>query len=496
MVARHGAEPEFEIHVDDTTKAEVFSRLCTEAGSLERLLGDRVLNIDVGPHRNSLPTSSFALTRRRGSRSSSPDRLNRTVAIEPSFMREDSFESRQKRLWDLRKQEYEQDSYRPFRASSVPWRVAAPLYDQMRIEEERSRRERIDARSRALLRSSSLPPRLEAVKLCGDVEDYQVHGARTPVPPAKMARGVPPGRQFSNRSLRSETPHSPSHRMYNQAVDNVASRAGRFGEVDLQSSGSGWSHRSFSSRPHSAPRSAVHQPVVVTRVPDFASLHERERRQMEQKKLQNRRVTRPEPFNFKASSRSHSRQAPRPASSHASRRTPSRAARQFNDLAWHPQVPHRPTEKSAQMQEHVLRLMRERRESQRLRQEELQNAMEPSAEMRNRVKTVVGRAEPRAEKIDQLVFEKQQSRQATVRSQQARLREIEDRVSRRPLLMEQTDSVAKARRRALNRVRQTMVDVGIDFEKHFKDEELEEMERGHRGRTSDSACDSELRGSR
>lgn len=49
----------------------------------------------------------------------------------------------------------------PFRARPVPWSVATPLYEQMRTEEQKLREERIREHSRQLMRSSSLPPRLE-----------------------------------------------------------------------------------------------------------------------------------------------------------------------------------------------------------------------------------------------------------------------------------------------------------------------------------------------
>eukprot|EP00434_Breviolum_minutum_P032050 symbB.v1.2.028343.t1/scaffold2997.1/size65663/7 len=49
-----------------------------------------------------------------------------------------------------------------FRARPVPWRVTTPLYDQLVVEEREARQNRQRRRSLQMLRSASLPPRLEA----------------------------------------------------------------------------------------------------------------------------------------------------------------------------------------------------------------------------------------------------------------------------------------------------------------------------------------------
>merc|ERR1719150_2271197 len=60
------------------------------------------------------------------------------------------------------------------------------------------------------------------------------------------------------------------------------------------------------------PKSQGRKPSLgTTEVPDFAALHEKEKRRLERRKYQNRKVTQPAPFDFHAPNRgTRSRQPP------------------------------------------------------------------------------------------------------------------------------------------------------------------------------------------
>merc|ERR1712216_571837 len=119
------------------------------------------------------------------------------------------------------------------------------------------------------------------------------------------------------------------------------------------------------------------------------------------------------------------------------------------------------------------------RERERQARLELEQAQVPSFEMKVRVKRAVGVVESLDEKLDRLTTDKRQTASRVRREKQRALNAIQERVSRRPLLMEQTDALARARRRALFRVRSTLEAAGLkDVESHFLDEELDEMEHG------------------
>ncbi|CAE8583659.1 unnamed protein product, partial [Polarella glacialis] len=101
-----------------------------------------------------------------------------------------------------------------------------------------------------------------------------------------------------------------------------------------------------------------------------------------------------------------------------------------------------------------------------------------SSELRHRVKQAIGPFEPLEEKIERIVSDKRQGVQRITRDKLRDLQEIQDRVKRRPLLMEQADSLLRARRRALFRVRSTLEAAGVrDIDSHFRDEELDEFDR-------------------
>eukprot|EP00971_Amphidinium_carterae_P157637 3124866-Amphidinium_carterae.2 len=66
-----------------------------------------------------------------------------------------------------------------------------------------------------------------------------------------------------------------------------------------------------------------------------------------------------------------------------------------------------------------------------------------------------------------------------VQDQRQKLKQIQTRVARRPLMMEQCDSMARARRRALFRVRNVLQSSNVPFnvDSIFRDQELDEMEK-------------------
>eukprot|EP00442_Polarella_glacialis_P036924 CAMPEP_0115143664 /NCGR_PEP_ID=MMETSP0227-20121206/60926_1 /TAXON_ID=89957 /ORGANISM="Polarella glacialis, Strain CCMP 1383" /LENGTH=385 /DNA_ID=CAMNT_0002552577 /DNA_START=59 /DNA_END=1213 /DNA_ORIENTATION=- len=90
----------------------------------------------------------------------------------------------------------------PFKARPVPWRVTLPLYDQMRAEERDSRRQRQIERSHGLLRSSSLPPRLEAeaarARLLEEEDEDSSPKQRRTGPLHPSARQLPVGVSLSS----------------------------------------------------------------------------------------------------------------------------------------------------------------------------------------------------------------------------------------------------------------------------------------------------------
>jgi len=133
-------------------------------------------------------------------------------------------------------------------------------------------------------------------------------------------------------------------------------------------------------------------------------------------------------------------------------------------------------------QQYKARVRQEQRERERQEKLELQQAQIPSYEMQARVKQAVGLVETLGEKLDRLTTDKRQTAKRVSLEKRRALQAIQERVSRRPLLMEQTDALARARRRALFRVRSTLEAAGLkDVDSHFCDEELDEMEVGAEG---------------
>jgi len=409
------------------------------------------------------------------------------------------------------------ESPRPFRAKPVPWRVSAPLYDQMLLEQNRSRQERLGAQSRASMRASSLPPRLEAVRarLCGEAPGRgRANRASTPVPPSQLARGTPPETQMLNRPLHAELPRGVpggpgstvlTHAAESLARDVAATAAGAppgtgYGTASIYGSSYGVSHLARHKTPPrtraaSQPEQPLARQFATKEVPDFAALHERERQKMERRKYQNRFVTQPEPFSFRAPSRSATRQPALPKDpsrdwrweqrrqrrpQSARRASPATGGRFSVPTLERPSVavPPRTTEKTLRAQQHTARVLQERREQEWRQQQELEQSRAIPSELRARVQRAVGPVEPIEEVCQRKVAEKRSSFWRTHQTKQRDLHQMHERVNRRPLLMEQTDSLARARRRALFRVRSTLEAAGVpNVDAHFRDDELDEIDR-------------------
>ncbi|CAK8985650.1 unnamed protein product [Durusdinium trenchii] len=188
----------------------------------------------------------------------------------------------------------------------------------------------------------------------------------------------------------------------------------------------------------------------------------------------NRFVTQPEPFVFNTPTRSQSRQPPMP-------KDPTRDWRYHRvrgtSNSTQPPAPVRSTEKVTSYQLATLRKLQERRLKEMREEEELKEV--PNDEMKFRVKQAMGKVEPLEQKIDRIVSDKRRGLQRTQRQKAEDLRNIMERANSRPLLMQQADSLVRAKRRALFRVRNALRQAGVrDVNRHFADDELEEMERG------------------
>jgi len=235
-------------------------------------------------------------------------------------------------------------------------------------------------------------------------------------------------------------------------------------------------------------------------VPDFAARHERLKLQMERQKYMNRYVTQPQPFVFHAKSRSQVRQAPLrkdPNADWRARRAGTRTAgaslsrsgsRPEFDRGGHfsvkrleqpaQAVPPRTTEKVLCQQLHTQRRLQEQREREEQKKHQAEAFHEVSGEMKLRVQQAVGPVESLDEKLDRIVLDKKQGLSRIQREKSRDLQRMQERVNRRPLLMEQADSLVRARRRALFRVRNTLKEAGVhDVNSHFREEELDEFDR-------------------
>lgn len=420
----------------------------------------------------------------------------------------------------------------PFRARPVPWCVSAPLYDQMLIENRRGRHERSHARSRAQMRSSSLPPRLEGVRrrLCGDGDDPHDGGgvglrSSTPVPARQVAKGQPPESRVLNRPLKAELPQGLPRRSGSApgvyaTIDAAENLARDVASGPTQQAGAGWGMSnvhgssygiSHITRHKTPPRTrgqsadkAPSRPFGTTEVPDFAALHEKQRR--ERQKYSNREATQPEPFVFTVPSRSmRARQAPLPkdpANDPRFHRRP-RSARARSASGPRPNAaavfaagaeggspsmmnlqrppvtgPPRTTAKTLQAQQHVASQLMEKRQQRQQKEQHVEQTKKVNPEIRARVMRAVGPVESIDDMVDRKVTDLRQNQRNTVKMKHKDLQDIANRVQRRPLLMEQTDSIARARRLALFQFRGFLKDAGVaNPDAHFQDDELDELDR-------------------
>lgn len=365
------------------------------------------------------------------------------------------------RLGSMEREEEEQ----PFRARPVPWRVSTPLYDQLLVEEREARQNRQRTRSLQMLRSASLPPRLEAA--------------------ARARRD----RQEDRQDSQQESPR-PFQLWHGEAYSARRWRASEGQKVPRDVGPTlGLSEKSYGSpavqgqrprgpqRPQSAPRphweSDIPREPSTTEVPDFAARHERIKRQLERRKYMNRGVTQPEPFVFNTPTRSQSRHPSMP-------KDPRRDWRYHRPTVPGPSAPTpvRSTEKVTSYQQATMKKLQERRVKEMKEREELKEAQAPNQEVKFRVMQAMGRVEPLEQKIERIVSDKRRGLQRTQREKEEDLRSIMERANSRPLLMQQADSLVRAKRRALFRVRNALRQAGVrDVNRHFADDELEEMDR-------------------
>lgn len=356
--------------------------------------------------------------------------------------------------------EGEDTEEQPFRARPVPWRVSTPMYDQILVEERESRQSQQRARSLQMLRSASLPPRLEAeARARRERQDLREESPR----PFQPWHGEP----YSARRWRASDAQKASRDVGKTLAlsENVPRSPAAFP--------GGPPTRGQRPRSASRPEREVPRDPPTTEVPDFAARHERIKRQLERRKYMNRFVTQPEPFVFNTPTRSQSRQPPMP-------KDPTRDWRYHRvrgPPSTQPPAPVRSTEKVTSYQLATLRKLQERRLKEMREEEELKEV--PNDEMKFRVKQAMGKVEPLEQKIDQIVSDKRRGLQRTQRQKAEDLRNIMERANSRPLLMQQADSLVRAKRRALFRVRNALRQAGVrDVNRHFADDELEEMERG------------------
>eukprot|EP00746_Dinoflagellata_sp_MGD_P004423 gnl/MRDRNA2_/MRDRNA2_108529_c0_seq1.p1 gnl/MRDRNA2_/MRDRNA2_108529_c0~~gnl/MRDRNA2_/MRDRNA2_108529_c0_seq1.p1 ORF type:complete len:641 (-),score=136.76 gnl/MRDRNA2_/MRDRNA2_108529_c0_seq1:28-1950(-) len=387
-----------------------------------------------------------------------------------------------------------------FHAKSVPWMVSAPLYDQMLLQQQVQRSERMNARSRQMIRASSLPPRLETMRsqIVGDQQGgSRVYRSHTPVPAHRLAKDAPPKVSSMNRPLKAEQPqHTSRPDSGVAAAENISrdvaasqltgqTKSVAWGGSSLHGTAYGLSHynretvlpqrRADSEDPHERHKSQYKTTVV----PNFGALHEKEKQRLERRKYQNRFVTQPAPFVFSAPSRVRARQAPPPTDPSSdwrwSRPTRARSSGagpggrdkpRFSvpSLEQPPTaVPPRTTEKTVAWQRQTAQMQRDRREREEQHRQELEHAQRPSGDpaMIQRVRGFLGKEESLEEKIAQKRFDRDQNLRNRMKEKQEELQGIKERVARRPLLMERTDSLVRARQRALLRVRQTLGEAGV-----------------------------------
>lgn len=380
----------------------------------------------------------------------------------------------------------------PFRARPVPWRVSTPMYEQLLLEEREARHTRCRSRSLELLRSASLPPRMEALRR---LEQERGQGSRSPGRAGPWHGEPYSARRWLASEAQQASRDSAGRKLglgpeYGYTSPAVAAR----GDVGTAASRGSPLPRSGAARPRSASAPRRPEPrttTAVTEVPDFAARHEHMQQQLERRKYLNRYVTQPEPFVFFTPSRSETRQPPMP-------KDPGEDWRYHRRAAGRPQsqgtteargrravratgadIKQRSTQKVLSSQLATMRRLQEKREKEQREREELEQAQAVDEEMKERVKQAVGPIEPMAKKIERMVDDKRRGLQRVQSQKRKDIDMMLQRANNRPLLMQQADTVERARRRALFRVRNALRQAGVrDVNRHFGEEELDELDRG------------------
>lgn len=337
----------------------------------------------------------------------------------------------------------------------------------------------------------------------------------TPVPARHVATGAPPECRVLNRPLKAEMPRGIPHgtdgayAAENLSRDVAAGPAsgGGWGVSSMHGTPYGISHLSRHKSPPRKRGNSVEKvpsrPFGTTEMPDFPALHEKQKRDRE--KYANRKATVPEPFVFTVPGRSlRARQAPLPKDPsndprfhrrpRSARRPHSAPNQRGADIfaagaeAGHPSVkalerpsvtgPPRTTAKTLQAQQHIATQLMEKRVRKAQQEQHIVISQKVDPEIRARVMRAVGPVESVEEKVEREVLKKRSGMRSTMKDKHRDLNDIAQRVNRRPLLMEQTDSVARARRLALFQFRGFLKDAGVaNPDAHFDFDELDELDR-------------------
>mmetsp|Transcript_99405 Transcript_99405/g.286905 ORF Transcript_99405/g.286905 Transcript_99405/m.286905 type:complete len:785 (-) Transcript_99405:299-2653(-) len=424
-----------------------------------------------------------------------------------------------------------EDSPPPFRAKPVPISAVAPLYEQMLAQERELREERRRERCKALLRTASLPPRLEAekAKLLAEeaAKSQKVADAQAGLAPANAAMRRPrfgSAMHLSRPPIPSEQapgPEAPPVPPGPPEPGSVGPEmppgfAAVFGEDLLAASvlgdalgiGGGSVANAPLTKQRAAPKvrrevaerkAALAMTYRTGEVPDFATLHEKDRKQLEMRKMMNRRTEPPAPFHLHAPQRGERqrRQPPLPkdpAEDWRFRRAQARASSSgarlsaggggggdapgVNGLPAAMVPPPRTTVKTAMQHMYTIqKLVEVRRRELEQAQQDFQRANAVSTELKMRVRQFVGPPQRLSDKIEDLAMEKRLDTKRTTRQQLMDLERIKERVERRPLLMEQVGGQSRARRRALFKVRSALESAGVrNPDAMFHGEELDELE--------------------
>jgi len=378
----------------------------------------------------------------------------------------------------------------PFRARPVPWRVSTPMYEQLLLEEREARHTRCRSRSLELLRSASLPPRMEALRR---LEQERGQGSRSPGRAGPWHGEAYSARRWLASEAQQASRDSAGRKLGLGPEYGYTAPAGAAAKGDGVGPAAARGSPMLRAARHSAsaPRRPEPRTTAVTEVPDFAARHEHMQQQLERRKYLNRYVTQPEPFVFFTPSRSETRQPPMlkdPGEDwryhrRAAGRSQSQGATEARDRrpvrVTGADIKQRSTQKVLSSQLATMRRLQEKREKEQREREELEQAQAVDEEMKERVKQAVGPIEPMAKKIERMVDDKRRGLQRVQSQKRKDIDMMLQRANNRPLLMQQADTVERARRRALFRVRNALRQAGVrDVKRHFGEEELDELDRG------------------